>query len=280
MCRFKSAPLAVGLISAFLQKFLTAIKKRLRKDCCAEQTLSAPQLLKEAPVPVGSQLPEVASWPWTWCGSRRRAARGAAGRGPNGDLSSPRHAVAPRRPPGVHYTPYYFWTAQRFITARVNQTWSKELRFPRQFRFYIFPPKHFVVFTNSPTPVPGNAIPVLGVKLTRGKCIFWLFFKVDLCSATSMESSLRDLSNDVVEHKRLSWKITKIHSTPVLFSHPKKRIAFPKAGNCFFVTPFRIETCSVFAKKMTSRGTSAPPLRNEFNASLLVRFQDKTTSGH
>ena len=35
----------------------------------------------------------------------------------------------------------------------------------------------------------------------KGGCIFSLFFKIALCSATSMESSRRDLFNDVAEHK-------------------------------------------------------------------------------
>jgi len=46
-----------------------------------------------------------------------------------------------------------------------------------------------------------------------------LFSKIDLCSATSMESSRRDLLNDITAGQ--SWEITKIRTTPVLFSHPK-----------------------------------------------------------
>jgi len=38
------------------------------------------------------------------------------------------------------------------------------------------------------TPGSGNAIPLLGVKLKR---LVWLLFKIDWCSATSMESSPR-----------------------------------------------------------------------------------------
>jgi len=43
-----------------------------------------------------------------------------------------------------------------------------------------------------------------------------LFFKIDLCSATSMESSCRDLSNDMAEH-RSAGKIAKIRTTPLFF---------------------------------------------------------------
>ena len=49
-----------------------------------------------------------------------------------------------------------------------------------------------------------------------------LVLEIDLCSATSMESSQRDLLNDRAEHN-LPWKITNIKSTtPVLVSHPKQ----------------------------------------------------------
>ena len=41
---------------------------------------------------------------------------------------------------------------------------------------------------------------MLGVKLKRRWYVFWPLFKVDLCSATSMESSRRDLFNDMAEH--------------------------------------------------------------------------------
>jgi len=49
-------------------------------------------------------------------------------------------------------------------------------------------------------PFHGVLYLVLGVKLKRGY-VFWLFFKIDLCSATSMESSRRDLLNDMPKHR-------------------------------------------------------------------------------
>ena len=46
----------------------------------------------------------------------------------------------------------------------------------------------------------GYAKPVLDTKLQRGHYVLWYFFNIDLCSATSMESSRRDLANDMAEH--------------------------------------------------------------------------------
>jgi len=60
--------------------------------------------------------------------------------------------------------------------------------------------KNLVAHSKNKTPVLGNAAPVLGMKPKRGWYVFWLFFKIGLCSSTSMESSRRDLSNDVAEH--------------------------------------------------------------------------------
>jgi len=54
-----------------------------------------------------------------------------------------------------------------------------------------------VVHSENKSPVSGSFTPVLGVKLKRDWYVFWLFFKIDLCSATLMKSSRRDLSNDV-----------------------------------------------------------------------------------
>jgi len=52
---------------------------------------------------------------------------------------------------------------------------------------------------------------------------FWLFFKIDQCSATSFKSSRGELSiTDVFMSIGLSWKIIKIRNTPFLVSHPKQ----------------------------------------------------------
>jgi len=57
-------------------------------------------------------------------------------------------------------------------------------------------------YSKNKTPVLGNAIPVLVWKTKTG-VVRRLFFKIDLCSATSMESSRRDLLNDVTEHRSI-----------------------------------------------------------------------------
>jgi len=47
---------------------------------------------------------------------------------------------------------------------------------------------------------PGKSINIfLNTEKTKHPFLFWLFFKIDLWSATSMESSRRDLSNDMAE---------------------------------------------------------------------------------
>ena len=50
------------------------------------------------------------------------------------------------------------------------------------------------------TPVWRSALPVLGIKLKRGY-LFWVFFKIGLCSAISFERSRRKHSFDVAEHR-------------------------------------------------------------------------------
>ena len=62
------------------------------------------------------------------------------------------------------------------------------------------------VHSKNKTLVSESSVSVLDVRPKRGLYVFWLFFKIDLCSAKSMESSRRDLLNDVAEqgscHKR------------------------------------------------------------------------------
>jgi len=49
----------------------------------------------------------------------------------------------------------------------------------------------------------GSDIPVLGVIPKRGCYVFWLFFKIGLCSAISFERSRRELSIDVAERRSI-----------------------------------------------------------------------------
>jgi len=53
------------------------------------------------------------------------------------------------------------------------------------------------------TPVLGNAIPVLGVKLKRAYNVFSLFFNIDLCTATSFERFRRELPIDMAERRSI-----------------------------------------------------------------------------
>jgi len=68
-------------------------------------------------------------------------------------------------------------------------------------------------------PVSGSAIPVLGEKIKRGY-VFWLFFELDLCSATSMESSHRDLLNDAAEHRSILKTDQNTHNSLIFQDRP------------------------------------------------------------
>jgi len=74
----------------------------------------------------------------------------------------------------------------------------------------------------------------LRMKLKRGLCVFWYFFILDLCSATSMKSSRWDLLNYMAEHR----PILKNHQNachPRFGFTPKTGIAFPKTGVLFLL---------------------------------------------
>jgi len=66
------------------------------------------------------------------------------------------------------------------------------------------------------------------------------FIKIDLGSATSIDSSRRDPLNYVAEHRSilhthiLSYKITKTSTTPVLVSHSKQVTHSPKREFRFY----------------------------------------------
>jgi len=49
-------------------------------------------------------------------------------------------------------------------------------------------------------------LPVLGVKIKKGYCVFWLFFTVGSYSAESFKKSRRELSI-IVADPRSTWKI-------------------------------------------------------------------------
>jgi len=52
-------------------------------------------------------------------------------------------------------------------------------------------------------PVLGNSIPFFGCETKTGVEHVLVFFNINLCSATSMESSRRDLFNDVADHESI-----------------------------------------------------------------------------
>jgi len=86
------------------------------------------------------------------------------------------------------------------------------------------------------TPVLGNAIPILGVKPKRGCYVFWLFFKIGLCSATSLKRSRRELSIDVAEHGSMLKNYQNTHY-PCFSFIPKTGMAFPNRGIFYSVSP-------------------------------------------
>jgi len=86
------------------------------------------------------------------------------------------------------------------------------------------------VHSKNRTPVLGNAIPVLGVKLKRGWYVIWLFFKIDLCSAISFKRSRRELSVDVAEHRPILKnkgvvRILVIFQDRLMFSHIVQKVS-------------------------------------------------------
>ena len=61
-----------------------------------------------------------------------------------------------------------------------------------------------------------------------------LFFKIDLCLAASMGSSRRDLLNDVAEHRSILKNYQSTRCTRFSFT-PITGIAFPKTGSLFLL---------------------------------------------
>ena len=85
------------------------------------------------------------------------------------------------------------------------------------------------------TPVLGDPIPVLGMKLKRGWSVFWYFLNINLCSATLMESSRRDLLNDMAENMPI---LKNNQNTCHPRFTPKTGIAFPTTRFCFYCVAF------------------------------------------
>jgi len=83
-------------------------------------------------------------------------------------------------------------------------------------------------------PVVVNAVPILGVKPKRGWYVYWLFFKIDLCSAISFKRSRRELSIDVAERKSMLKNNQTTH-----YPRFSTQVAFPRTGGLFFPCSFR-----------------------------------------
>jgi len=90
------------------------------------------------------------------------------------------------------------------------------------------------VHSKNKTPILGNAVSVLGMKLKQGQYVFWSFFKIDLCSATSMESSRQDLLNDMAEQRSI-LKTNQNTYYPRFSFTPKTCVSFPKTGVSFLL---------------------------------------------
>jgi len=78
-----------------------------------------------------------------------------------------------------------------------------------------------------------------------------LFFKIDLCSATSMESSRRDLLNDMAKHKPILKNYQNTYHPRYAVS-PKTRSSIPQHGG-FVFTELRCVMSLVLDRNVTGR---------------------------
>jgi len=58
-------------------------------------------------------------------------------------------------------------------------------------------------FESQLKPRFGECCTCFGCEIQTGVCIFWLFFKIGLCSALSFERYRQELSIDVAEHRSI-----------------------------------------------------------------------------
>jgi len=84
-------------------------------------------------------------------------------------------------------------------------------------------------------PVFENAISVLGKKTKQGRYLFWLFFKIGLCSAILLlKRSRREFSINVPENRSMLKNYQNTHYSSFSFI-PKTGIAFPITGVLFLL---------------------------------------------
>jgi len=100
---------------------------------------------------------------------------------------------------------------------------------------------HLLLFTDNSntysknnTPVLGNAVPVLGVKLKREYYVFGLVFEIGLRPATSFERSRGKLSRNVAEHRSMLKNDQNTYYPRFSFT-PKTGIAFPETQVLVFL---------------------------------------------
>jgi len=67
----------------------------------------------------------------------------------------------------------------------------------------------------------------------KEKCVFWSFFKIDICSATSFKRSRRELSIDMAEHRFILENNQYTHYPRFSFI-PKTGVAFSNTEVCFY----------------------------------------------
>jgi len=84
--------------------------------------------------------------------------------------------------------------------------------------------------------------PVLGVKINRGWKVFRLYFKIVIRSATSVESSHRDLLNYMAEHRSILKNNQNTHYSLIfqdrpMLSHVNEKLS-PRPFYSFFTSPY------------------------------------------
>jgi len=68
------------------------------------------------------------------------------------------------------------------------------------------------------------------------------FFKIDLCSATSIESSRRDLLNDMAEHRLI---LKNEQNTFPFWFHIQNRYSIPRNGVFIFIMLYTVNRHNV-----------------------------------
>jgi len=89
------------------------------------------------------------------------------------------------------------------------------------------------IFTVNTKARFGECYTYFGCETKAGLYVFWLFFKIGLCSAISFKRSQRELSIDVAQHRSI-LKNKQNTNYPRFSFLPKTGLAFLKTGVCFY----------------------------------------------